>query len=72
MIWAGIIGGIMVGPWRVPDGTKITADAYIAFLKEHLESWLKSKESPSGEPSYLCKIMLLCIQRRKIRGTSKN
>jgi len=41
MIWAGIIGGIMVGPWRVPEGTKITADAYIAFLKEHLESWLK-------------------------------
>ena len=41
MIWAGIIGGIMVGPWRVPDGTEITADAYIAFLKEYLESWLK-------------------------------
>ena len=43
MIWAGIIGGIIVGLWRVPDGTKITADAYIAFLKEHLESWLKKQ-----------------------------
>ena len=29
MIWAGIIGGFMVGPWILPDGTKITANAYI-------------------------------------------
>ena len=42
-IWAGIVGGIMVGPWTVPDVMKITADAYIAFLKEHLKSWLKKQ-----------------------------
>lgn len=33
-IWAGIIGGIMVGPWKVPDGIKMTE----APLREHLES----------------------------------
>lgn len=49
MIYAVIIGGIMVGRRRVPDSIKITADAYIVFLKEHLESWLKkSKNSLSN------------------------
>lgn len=43
MIWAGIIGGTLVGPWRVPDGVKMTAVAYINFLKEHLEPWLKKQ-----------------------------
>lgn len=41
MIWGGIIGKTLVGPWRVPDGVKMTADAYIAFMKEHLEPWMK-------------------------------
>lgn len=43
MIWAGIIGGIMVGPWKVPDGVKMTADNYIAFLREHFEPWFKKQ-----------------------------
>lgn len=33
----------MVDLLRMPDGMKITTDAYIAFLKEHLESWLKKQ-----------------------------
>ena len=45
VIWAGIIGGIMAGLWRVPDGMKITEDAYIAFYKEHLESWLQKAKN---------------------------
>ena len=53
MIWVDI-GSIMVGQWKVYDGIKMTADAYIAFLN----LGLKIKESTSEEPSYLYKIML--------------
>ena len=38
---AGIIGSIMISQWRMFNGIKIIASAYIAFLREHLESWLK-------------------------------
>lgn len=34
MIWAGIIGCIIVSPWKVSDGIKMTANA---FLRDHLE-----------------------------------
>ena len=33
----------MVGPWKLPDGIKMTADAYITFLREHLEPCLKKQ-----------------------------
>ena len=42
--WTSIIEGIMVGLWKVPDSMKITADAYIVFLKEHLEFWKKKTQ----------------------------
>ena len=32
-----------IGRWKVPEGVKITNVAYVAFLKEHLEPWFKSK-----------------------------
>ena len=41
MIWAGMIDDIIVGPWRVSEEKQITAETYIAILKEHLESWFK-------------------------------
>lgn len=73
MIWVGIIGDIIVGPWIVSDGTEITADVYIDFRKEHLESWLKqNKESLSGEPPYLCNIILLRIQSIKLQSSCRN
>lgn len=34
MIRAGIIAGIMLGPWKGPDDIKMTADAYITVLRE--------------------------------------
>ena len=37
MIWAGIIGGIMVGPQKVPDGVKMNAHTYVALPKKHLQ-----------------------------------
>ena len=36
MFWAGVINNEMVGPFRVKDGVKITAETYTAFLKECL------------------------------------
>ena len=41
MIWAGIIDGIMIRPWRVSEEIQITAETYIAILKEHLGPWFK-------------------------------
>ena len=35
MIWAGIINDELVGPFRVPDGLKMTSKTYVKFLKEH-------------------------------------
>ena len=43
-IWAGIIGGVLVGPWRVPEGVKMTAETYIAFLQQNFESWFKKQK----------------------------
>ena len=36
-----IIDGIMVGPWRVPEGVKMIAETYIVFFKDHLKPWFK-------------------------------
>ena len=39
MIWAGVINGIIIRSWRVSEEIQITAETYIAILKEHLERW---------------------------------
>ena len=43
MFWAGIIGNELVGPFRVPDGVKLTAVTYIDFLKQNVLPWFKKK-----------------------------
>ena len=43
MFWAGINGNELVGPYKVPEVVNMTSVAYVAFLKEHLEPWFKSK-----------------------------
>ena len=43
MFWAGIVGDTLVGPFKVPEGVKITSEAYIAFLKKHFVPWFKSQ-----------------------------
>ena len=40
MFWAGIIGNTLIGPVRVPEGVKLTSQAYISFLDEYLSPWL--------------------------------
>ena len=43
MIWAGIIGDEIVGPFLVPDGLKMNSGNYCAFLEENLMPWLNSQ-----------------------------
>ena len=43
MIWAGIINDQVVGPFRVPDGVKMKAQSYVAFLKENFLPWYKQQ-----------------------------
>lgn len=43
MFWAGIIGKELVGPFKIPDGVKITSDSYVQFLKENFLPWFKKK-----------------------------
>ena len=43
MFWAGIISNDLVGPWKDPEGVKMTSVAYVAFVKEHLEQQFESK-----------------------------
>ena len=38
---AGIVGGIMVVPWRVQDGAKMTLKAYVTFLNDNFQPWFK-------------------------------
>ena len=45
MIWAAIIDDELVGPFRVKDGVKMTAQTYIAYLREHWLPWYKKKSS---------------------------
>lgn len=47
MFWAGIINSEIVGPFRVPDGVKMDAEAYGLFLKGNFEPWYNSR--PANE-----------------------
>ena len=35
-----LIGNELVGPFRVPEGVKLTSKSYINFLDDHLSQWL--------------------------------
>ena len=43
MFWAGIVGEKLIGPFKVPEGVKITSDAYIAFLRKNFFPWYKTQ-----------------------------
>ena len=42
MIWAGIIDNKIIGPFRVPDGVKLTSNTYIEFLRENFLPFFNS------------------------------
>lgn len=45
MLWAGIVGDMMDGPWKVPGGIKMTSTAHVAFLKYNFQPWFKKQVS---------------------------
>ena len=40
MLWAGIVGDELVGPFRVQEGVKLTLHTYCQFLKSFLEPYI--------------------------------
>ena len=58
MFWAGIIGDELCGPFRVPEGVKLTSKAYTAFLDEHLSALLDDLPLSRRFKVVLCMIML--------------
>jgi transposase len=44
MFWAGIVGKELVGPFRVPDGVKLTSATYTDFLQQNVVPWYKKKK----------------------------
>ena len=45
MFWAGILGKDLVGPFRVPEGVKMTSAKYVEFLTDHFLPRYKREES---------------------------
>jgi hypothetical protein len=39
-IWGGVIENAIIGPFRVPEGLKLSSATYCPFLKNSLEPWL--------------------------------
>ena len=37
MIWSGMIGNELIGPFRVPKELKLSSDTYCSFLKNSME-----------------------------------
>jgi hypothetical protein len=40
MICGRIIGNAIIGPFRIPEGLKLSSATYCPFLKNSLEPWL--------------------------------
>ena len=62
MIWAGIVDGITVGLWRVSEEIQVTAETYIAILKEHPEPCSRGRKLHSIERRCSCKITTHIVQ----------
>ena len=57
MYWAAILGSKLIGPFKVPDGVKMTASTYTEFLEQNLIPEIHLLEHwPSGQ---------LCIHARQ-------
>ena len=47
IFWAALIGKVVVGPFRVPDGLKMTAQSYTKFLEDNFIPWY-CKQPPAS------------------------
>ena len=43
MFWAGVMGRELLGPFRCPDGVKMTSEKYVEFLTAHFLPWYRKK-----------------------------
>lgn len=43
MMWAGICGDKLIGPYKVDDGVKLTSETYCKFLDKTFFKWYKSQ-----------------------------
>ena len=43
MFWSGIVDNTIIGPFKVPEGVKITSEAYINFLTKYFIPWYKTQ-----------------------------
>ncbi|CAI9583058.1 unnamed protein product [Staurois parvus] len=43
MFWAGIMGTELVGPFRVPEGVKMTSAKYVEFMTDYFLPWYRRK-----------------------------
>ena len=43
MMWAGISGDKLIGPYKVDDGVKLTSQSYCEFLDKTFFKWSKSQ-----------------------------
>lgn len=43
MIWAGIIGNELVGPFKLKDGVKMNSKSYCDFLEQYFFEWLDNQ-----------------------------
>ena len=41
MIWAGVVDSELVGPFRIPEGVKMTSATYVDFLKRMFVPWFR-------------------------------
>ncbi|CAJ0944585.1 unnamed protein product [Ranitomeya imitator] len=44
MFWAGITGKQLVGPFKVPEGVKMTSAKYVEFLTDNFLPWSKKQK----------------------------
>jgi len=49
MIWAGIVGSTLIGPFRIPQGVKINRLVYCQLLEDKFLPWLDSVPSSEKE-----------------------
>ena len=49
MIWAGIIGNEVIGPFKVEEGVKLNSVNYCAFLAQNFKPWLLAQNEDRKE-----------------------
>ena len=68
MIWGGIIGNAINGPFRVPEGLKLSSATYCPFLKNSLQPWLDNRPLATMKKIIFMHDNALPMQQRQQRN----